>query len=76
MLRNDVIILQKQTKESNGGVSGMGEKLPLESTLGFKPLQTINMHKNVYKTLQERENPKKHNWAPLKCVSPLEGFVS
>lgn len=27
-----------------------GRKLPLKGTLGFEPLQSINMQKNVYKT--------------------------
>ena len=45
----------------------MGEKLPLEGTLGFLPLQTIYMHKNLYNTLQERGTPKNHNRAPLTC---------
>ena len=40
VLNSDVIILRKQTQESNGGISGrggecVGEKLPLEEALGF-----------------------------------------
>ena len=29
-------------------------------TLAFQPLQTVYMHKKLYNTLQERENPKEH----------------
>ena len=53
------------------GDESVGEKLPLEGTQGFQPLQTIDMHKNLYNPLQEREKPKKHNKASLK----LEGFL-
>ena len=43
---------------------GGRKKLPLEGTLGFLPLETIHMHKKLFNTLNERENPKKHNSAP------------
>ena len=46
----------------------MGEKFPLEGTLGFDPLQIIYMHTNLHNTLQERETPKKGNRASLKCL--------
>ena len=49
----------------------VGEKLPLEDTLGFEPLQTIYIHTNLYNTLQERENPKKHNRALMFSAAIL-----
>ena len=39
----------------------VGEKLPLEGTSAF----------NLYNTLQERENSKKHNRAPLRIGTEL-----
>ena len=41
-----------------GGGKCVGEKLPLEGTLGFNPFQTIYMHKNLYNTLEESKTPK------------------
>ena len=35
------------------------EKLPLEGTQGFQPLQIIYMHRNLNNTLQEREHSQK-----------------
>ena len=36
----------------------VGEKLPLEGTFRFQPLQTIYMHKNLYTSREHRKEKK------------------
>ena len=50
----------------------VGEKLPLKVTLGFSPLQTIYMHTNLFKTREERENPKNIIGPPL--IQPVRSL--
>ena len=50
-----------------------GEKLPLEGTLGFQPLQTIYMHENLDDVLVEKH--QKHNTGPFTMDILVRKFI-
>ena len=61
---------------SSGGVISVREKLSLALTLGSDTLQTFYMHKIIYNTIWDRENPKKHNKSSLIGVAAFKTLTN